>query len=118
LETLQSSTQDLEDREHLAAEARRGVDHPRLARIDGAERSPSARAQCRACQQAIDKGAWRIRLVSYEDGRFQPSGFIHVPCSQAYFETPDVLPRVKRFSPALREDDLAQLQGELQAPPG
>src|SRR5215510_11720286 len=77
LEALQARSGDLEGRERLTAEARRGVDHPRLARIDGAERSPSARAQCRSCHQAIDKGAWRIRLVFYEEGRFQPSGFVH-----------------------------------------
>jgi hypothetical protein len=116
LATLEARTEPLGDAERLVMEARRGVAHPRLPGINGAERSPSGRAQCRSCRGKIDKGAWRIALVFYEDGRFLPSGFIHVPCSQAYFETVDVLPRLRRFSRKLSEDDLGELQAELQRP--
>jgi hypothetical protein len=106
LEAVGSRTEPLDDGERLVAEAKRGVAHPRLSQIDGAERSPSGRAQCRSCHTAIDKGAWRLRLVSYEDGRFLPSGFIHASCCNAYFETTDVADRVKRFSGNLSQDDL------------
>ncbi len=114
LETLETRTEALDDAERLVSEARLGVTHPRLPRINGAERSPSGRAQCRSCRGSIDKGAWRIPLVFYEDGRFAPSGFIHVPCSGTYFETTDVLSRLKHFSPNLSDEDLRDLQAELQ----
>jgi hypothetical protein len=114
LEALETSTEPLADAERLASEARRGLAHRRLPRVNGAERSPSSRAQCRSCRSRIEKGAWRIALVFYEDGRFEPSGFIHVPCAQAYFETIDVLPRLKHFSPHLTDEDIEELLAELQ----
>jgi poly(ADP-ribose) polymerase-like protein len=114
LEALEARTEPLDDAERLVSEAKRGVVHRRLPRIDGAERSPSARAQCRSCRGGIAKEAWRIRLVLYEDGRFLPSGFIHAACCRAYFETADVLGRVKRFSRNLSEDDLKDLQREVE----
>ena len=114
LETLAAREEPLEDAERLRSEAERGIAHRRLPRINGAERSASARAECRSCRGAIAKGAWRISLVFYEDGRFAPSGFIHVPCSEAYLETADVLPRLKHFSRNLSDEDLKELQAELQ----
>lgn len=113
LEALATRAEPLDDAERLGSEARRGVAHPRLPRIDGAERSPSGRAQCRCCRNTIEKGAWRIPLVFYEDGRFSPAGFVHARCSQAYFETTDVLGRLRRFSRNLRDEDLGELQREL-----
>src|SRR5262245_4730792 len=115
LETLQARTEPLEgaDAEALAAEAQRGIDHRRLPRINGAERDPSGRAQCRSCKAVIVKGAWRIPLVFFEEGRFSAGGSIHVPCAQAYFETADVMARVKRFSPGLTEPDLREIEAEL-----
>jgi hypothetical protein len=105
-----------EDAERLVAEARRGVAHHRLPRVNGAERSPSARAQCRSCKENIEKGAWRITLTFYEEGRFLDSGFVHPACCQAYFETTDVMPRVRRFAPGLSEDDLKDVQAAIQGP--
>jgi hypothetical protein len=113
LEALEARPEPLEEGERLAAEAKRGIAHRRLPRIGGAERAPSGRAQCRSCRAPIEKGAWRIPLVFYEEGRFSPAGSIHVPCAKAYFETTDVVPRLKRFSPGLSEDDLKDLQAQL-----
>jgi hypothetical protein len=95
----------------------RGVEHPRLARITGGERDPSGRAQCRHCKQKIDKGAWRIALVFWEDGRFSPAGSLHVPCAAGYFETTDdVVARITRFSPGLSAADTQEIQAELLKP--
>lgn len=113
LETLAALAEPLPEAERLEAEARRGVEHPRLTRINGAERSATGRAQCRSCKETIPKDAWRIALVFYEDGRFAAAGFIHARCAAAYFETTDVLPRVRRFSPGLGDADLVELQAEL-----
>jgi len=97
----------------LRAEAERGVAHRRLPRVDGAERDPSGRARCRACREAIAKGTWRIPLVFFEDGRFEPAGFVHACWAGTYFETVDLLPRVRRFAPDLRDEDLAGLVAEM-----
>jgi hypothetical protein len=116
LEMLQSRTEPLPDGERLEAEARRGVEHPRLQRVNGAERAPTGRAQCRACKQAIEKGAWRIVLVFYEDGRFMPGGFVHARCAATYFESADVVSRVRRFAPGLGDAEVAELQAEIAGP--
>jgi hypothetical protein len=115
LEALAAREDPLEERERLEAAARAGVEHPRLARIDGAERSPTGRAQCRHCREAIPKDAWRIRLVFWEDGRFNPAGYVHVRCAPAYFETAEVQPRVRRFAPALTDEDARAIAQELAA---
>src|SRR6185295_11671390 len=96
------------------AEARLGLAHERLPRINGVERSPTSRAQCRSCKEPIPKDAWRIALVFYEEGRFSPAGYVHLGCCRAYFDTTDVLPRLRRFSPNLREEDVPDLQAQLE----
>lgn len=101
----------------LRAAAAPGIEHHRLPRVSGAERDKSGRAQCRSCRAAIAKGSWRIPLVFYEEGRFSPAGFVHTTCARAYFETADLLARVRRFSPDLGEADLAQIQAEIEGAP-
>jgi hypothetical protein len=118
LETLEARGEPLDDSERLESEARRGLAHRRLPRVSGAERSPSGRAKCRSCRETIAKDAWRITLVFWEEGRFEPSGFIHAGCARAYFETTDVISRVRRFSRGLSEEDLGELRGGLEAPKG
>lgn len=113
LETLEALKEPIENAPFLAAEARLGLAHRRLPRVNGAERSASGQAACRACKDRIGKGAWRISLVFYEDGRFAPSGFIHLPCAKGYLETIELVPRLKRFSPGLSEADLQEIQSEL-----
>ena len=113
LETLADSEEALEDQERLESEARQGVEHPRLPQVNGAERASSGRAKCRSCHETIAKGAWRIPLVFWEEGRFAPSGFVHAGCARVYLETTDVMARVRRFSPGLGEEDLEELRSEL-----
>jgi hypothetical protein len=111
--TIDASAVTIEGRDLLAHEARLGVAHRRLPRVSTADRAPTARANCRACKAAIEKGAWRIALVYYEDGRFVPSGFMHITCVEAYLETTEILSRVAHFSPALSEADLAEIGAEI-----
>ncbi len=117
LEGLGSLAEPPEEVARLEAEARLTVEHPRLARVDGAELDPSGRARCRSCRAAIAKGAWRVRLVFYEEGRFSPGGFVHATCARAYFETADLLPRLRRFSPLLDEGSLSAVAAELGSGP-
>ena len=114
LEAVAALGEPLPDAERLRAEAEAGLAHRRLPRVDGAERAPTGRAQCRSCREPIEKGAWRLPLVFFEDGRFSPGGFVHARCARAYFETADVLARVRRFRPELGESDLAAIRAELE----
>jgi len=115
LEEVESAGEALEDREALAREAKRGIDHRRLPRLNFAERASTGRATCRHCREKIEKDAWRFSLVFYEDGRFVPGGFIHTACALAYFETTDLMDRVQRFSPGLGEAELGEIRAALAA---
>jgi poly(ADP-ribose) polymerase-like protein len=109
LETLALKPEGVPDPETLERAARGASAHRRLPRIDGADRAPTSQARCRSCHEPITKGAWRIRLVFYEEGRFSPSGFVHLACRAAYFETGDILDQVLHFSPDLTDDERADL---------
>jgi hypothetical protein len=115
LETLPATTETVDNRDLLEKEAALGAAHRRVPRVNTAERAATGRANCRECHQPIEKGVWRISLVYYEDGRFVPSGFVHATCARAYFETPEILPRVRHFTPSLSNEDLAELGALLEA---
>lgn len=112
LETLASLDSAPDNADALARIARFGVEHRRVPRVDGAQRSPSGRASCRACREKIEKDTWRIKLVFYDEGRFEPSGYVHAGCASAYFETSDLAERVRRFS-ELTDEDAAELAAAL-----
>jgi hypothetical protein len=105
---------DLDNREALLSEAQLGVTHHRLPRVSTAGLAPTGRATCRGCKEPIAKDTWRIALVYYEDGRFNPSGFIHAGCVTSYLESTAILPRVRHFSPALTEAELHALQEAIE----
>lgn len=107
----------LPDRDALVAVAAEGVAHHRLPRIDRAERASSGRAACRACRALIPKGAWRIALLFWQDGRLAPSGFVHATCAATYFEAADILARLRHFTPELTGPDLETLTRDLAAGP-
>ena len=100
----------------LVAAARFGIDHRRVPRLHGAERATSGRAHCRSCRELIDKGDWRLPLVFFEEYRFNPGGYIHARCTREYFETTDLLDRIRHFSPELGEPELAEVAAALVAP--
>jgi hypothetical protein len=113
LEAIASASEAIDKKDALEREATLGVAHHRLPRVRAAERAPTGRATCRACKTLIEKDTWRIGLAFYEDGRFSPSGFIHLACAPAYLETKDILPRLKHFSPKLTDTDLKEVEGGL-----
>lgn len=104
----------LDDRDRLMREATLGVEHRRVPRVSTAGRAPTGRATCRACKALIEKSAWRIALVFYEEGRFAASGFVHVGCAATYFETTDILARLKHFSPEISDADLIEIGGLIR----
>jgi len=113
LQTLADAAADVPGREVLERAAHGSLAKRRLPRIDGAEKAPSAQARCRSCHEPIARGAWRIRLVFNQDGRFSPGGFVHLDCRSAYFETDDILDHVLHFSPDLSDAERAELAREF-----
>lgn len=77
---------EVPDREQLRLIAEVGKTHHRLPRIAGSEPA-KGQATCRHCKEPIPKGEMRIKLDFFEEGRFNPAGFIHLACAPAYFET-------------------------------
>jgi hypothetical protein len=118
LEALAQTTESIADRESLELAAQASLQHRRLPRINGAETSPSSQAKCRHCREPIEKGAWRIRLMFFEEGMFTAGGFIHIQCRGDYFETPDVTDRVLQFSSELSADQLEELKTALHTVSG
>jgi hypothetical protein len=101
--------------EPLAAAARFGILHRRVPRLRGAEHASSGRAHCRHCRDLIAKGEWRLPLVFFEDYRFNPGGYLHARCAREYFETEELLERIRHFAPELREPELAELAAIISA---
>lgn len=100
------------DRDALAAIARATLAHERLRRIAGAERAKGV-ATCRQCREPIERGGWRIRLSSFDEGALNALGFIHCACARAYFGETDVLTAALHFSPELDEGARAELRALL-----
>jgi hypothetical protein len=115
LQALLDSPANAPDPQALERAAQKSAAHRRLQRIDGAERAPTAQAKCRQCKEPIARGTWRIRLVFYEEGRFSPSGFVHLACREEYFETKDILEQALHFSPGLSDEDRADFRRALDA---
>jgi hypothetical protein len=105
---------EIADSEAHKSAALKCKEHPRLTRIGGAERSKSGQASCRHCQEAIEKGSWRIRIVYNEEGRFSPGGYIHASCSRPYFETDHVLEPILALTPGLTDPDRQELSAAIQ----
>lgn len=115
LETIaEGQGTELEDRDELSAIARFGVAHRRVPRINGASPAPTGRARCRCCRELIDKDAWRIELVYFEGYRFEPSGYIHAECAADYFETTEIIDRIRFFSPGLEPADLDGIKARMR----
>ncbi len=103
----------LENIKTLRTTAKFGIEYHRTQRIDGVERAPSGRAHCRSCQEMIGKDEWRIRLVFFEDGMFNAAGNIHLGCSEAYFETTDIMNRLRHFGGELSDADITEIKEHL-----
>jgi len=112
-EGLAGATMAVPERDALERIARASLEAPRLARIDGAEVSPTGQARCRHCKEPIGKGAWRIRLVFHEEGNFSAGGFIHLACRKEYFGQDGILEQVLHFSRDLAAEERRALEGAM-----
>lgn len=96
--------------------ARSGQAHPRLGRLSRVEQSPSGRARCRHCRELIEKGSLRIVLHLFQEGRFEPMGFLHVRCTSPYVGSPLDSDRLEALLETLASDDHAEFERQLLAP--
>jgi hypothetical protein len=112
LEALGEAADGVPDREKLEVIARASQAQQRVQRVDGVERG-RGQANCRQCREPIPRGDWRIKLVFFEEGRFNPSGFIHLGCARGYFEGTDIAERALHFSPGLTEAERTELRRSL-----
>ena len=115
LQEVVGDAKGVENVDELLAIITTGIEHQRLQRINGLERAPTGRAKCRSCHEMISKDEWRIPLVYFEEGMFNPSGFIHLACSADFFETTDVADRLTFFAVELKEDELSEVANLLGA---
>jgi hypothetical protein len=112
------STPDVPNREALEGYVKSSLEHPRLVRILRGERAPSGRAHCRHCRELVEKGALRVALEIWEDGRFNPMGSIHATCAPSYFGVREGLAtRIELASPDLPKADLAELAKVIETAP-
>ena len=110
LEALATTGVAVDARDALEATARKSFGHRRLPRIDGAESARhAARPSAGAVANRSARGTWRVRLVFFEEGRFARSGFVHLDCCTAYFETGDAADAILHFSPDLDDADREDL---------
>jgi hypothetical protein len=106
---LEARAEATPDADWLKRAVEVGLAHRRLPRLVRVERAPSGRATCRSCREVIDKGAFRAALQMFEDGRFSPIGSIHVECSKGYFDTADILDRMRKLTPSLTDADAEEV---------
>ncbi len=104
------------DREALEKAAQASLAQHRLQRVDGIERA-RGQATCRQCREPIPRGEWRVRLVFFEEGRFNPSGFIHLGCAREYLEGADMAERALHFSAGLPDAERSELAALLLSRP-
>ena len=115
LQEVLGDTDGIDDTKSLQAIIETGIEHRRLPRINGLQRAPSGRAKCRCCHEMIAKDEWRIPLVYFEEGMFNPSGFIHLVCTSAFFETTKVMERLLFFAGELEQDQIEEVRKTLAA---
>ncbi len=107
LEALQAGLYEGDDLPALEHAAQHGLAHRRLPRLGALEKSPSGRARCRHCRELIEKDAWRLPLVFFEEGAYNAGGFIHATCAAEYCETSEIVDAVACFTPDLPRQEVA-----------
>lgn len=86
--------------------------HPRAARFTKVGIAPSGRARCRGCKELIEKDSVRVELSIFQDGRFDPMGYLHVACLSSYTEAKVPWFRLEHLCEALSEEHKQQVRTE------
>ena len=81
-----------------------------------AEKAPTGRSRCMACEESIDKDTLRIAIEREVDtGTFKTRGpgYLHPTCAADFTGDSEMFEKVKANSRELTDDELAQLQAAL-----
>jgi len=119
LETLAQARETAPDPEALERAARGNSATGACPGISGAERAPDSQAEMRHCHEPSRSRRLAHRLVFYEEGRFNPAGFVHLAC-RATTSRARRPGSVLHFSPDLSEEERAELAracGDTVDPP-
>jgi poly [ADP-ribose] polymerase len=84
-----------------------------------AERAPTGRSKCQACEQPIEKGALRVAIEREVDtGSFvtKGAGYLHAACARAHTGDDALMEKIQANSPGLKPEDQEALALALRAP--
>ena len=91
-----------------------GVDNPALVMVKQAERAPTGRARCQECHEKIEKDALRVALErDAEVASMAQTSYVHARCAAAHVGGAGLLSKLRRTSPGLGAEDLAELAQAL-----
>jgi poly [ADP-ribose] polymerase len=82
-----------------------------------ADHAPTGRAKCIVCHQPIEKGSLRVVVERAADGGAymgKSAAYLHPKCAAQSIEGGDVFERIRRNSPALEEEELAELRAAIE----
>ena len=81
-----------------------------------AERAPSGRSKCLACEEVIEKGSLRVAVEREVDtGSFvtRGAGYLHPACALDYADDEQLVERIRANSTSLSAEELEALMAEL-----
>ena len=111
---LSITEHEVPSRSELERAVAAGVENPKLALVQRAERSPSGRARCRQCRERIEKGALRVAVLNDPDPLAMPStSFVHLSCAPAHVGRTGLLEKLERVSTDLEPADVDELSRAL-----
>jgi hypothetical protein len=116
---LAAFTGEVPDRAELEKTIESAATKVKPATFPYAERAPTGRSKCQACEKPIENGALRVEVEREVDtGTFvtKGAGYLHAACARAHTGDDALLEKIKPNSPALGAPELEELARALQAP--
>jgi hypothetical protein len=114
---LETFTGEVPNRAELEATMQASAGKQKPSSFPYAERAPSGRSRCLACELTIEKGALRVAIEREVDtGSFvtKGAGYLHPACALEFVDEPEGFPgKVTANSSALPPADLAELKEQL-----
>ena len=113
---LKAFADEVPDRAGLEQSIAASAGKQKPASFPYAERAPSGRSKCLACEEPIEKGTLRVAVEREVDtGSFvtKGAGYLHPGCALEYVEDEDFPEKLTAHSASLPEADRAELKAQL-----
>jgi hypothetical protein len=104
---------EVRNRDDLERAIENGKENSKLACVQRVERSPSGRARCQQCHEAIDKGELRVAIDRDVEGMMPAAAYLHVRCAPAYLGPAGLRTKLERVTSALPEEERRELDERL-----